>query len=233
MRYLHLLPLLVLACGGSERSPDPPLKPMYFAGPPPAGMHMGREIAQLAHHSGSDWYFRPEREAEERPDELFEALALRADQTLCDIGAGNGYHALRYAPRVERVFAVEIQPELLVELRRRAREAGIENIETVHGTIIDPMLEAASCDLILLVDTYHEFSEPTAMLDVMRKALRPGGRLAIVEFRAEDPDSNIHKHHKMERAQLLRELSEGGYALDTWYEGLPAQHLAIFSPASP
>lgn len=181
-------------------------------------------------HPGADWLERPEREAEERPDRAIAGLELRPADVVADIGAGTGYYALRIARAVPRgrVLAVDIQPEMLARLRARLREAGVRNVEPVLGTPGDPGLAPASVDLVLMVDVYHEFAAPCQMLTAIVRSLKPGGRVALLEYRAEDPTVPIRPSHKMSRAQVEREMAVAGLRLVKSVPGLPWQHLLIF-----
>ena len=131
-----------------------------------------------------------------------------------------------------KVLAVDIQPEMLHLLSERAREAHIENIETILGTATDPKLSAESVDLILVVDVYHELSHPEPMLKALRRALRPGGRIALVEFRLEDPNVPIKLLHKMSKKQILKEFPPNGFKLVEQFDKLPWQHLMFFERSS-
>jgi len=207
--------------------PEPQPEPL----PPPLSHYMGREIATTMHWSASDWLWRESREAEESSAQMLAALGVRAGQTVCDLGAGSGYHTLHLSRMVGaegRVLAVDIQAEMLALLSEKAREAGAENIELILGEVADPLLPAASCDLVLMVDVYHEISYPAEVLAKLKAALRPGGRVAFVEFRGEDPDVPIKKNHKMTAAQVREELEASGYRLDSTYDELPWQHLMMF-----
>jgi ubiquinone/menaquinone biosynthesis C-methylase UbiE len=147
------------------------------------------------------------------------------------MGCGNGYHALRLAKLVGvkgRVLAVDIQPQMLRMLQARAKAEKIENIEVILGLPHDPKLPKGKVDLILCVDVYHEFSHPEQMLQAMRDSLAPGGRVALVEFRAEDPKVPIRPLHKMSKEQILKELPPAGLKLVEQYDKLPWQHLMFF-----
>ena len=212
-----------------ELPPEPAAEPEPL--PPPSSHHMGREIATTMHWSGSDWLWRDSREAEESTQQMLQALEVQSGQTVCDLGAGSGYHALQLASMVGadgRVLAVDIQQEMLAMLRERAQEAGVTNIETILGGVADPLLPPASCDFILMVDVYHEISYPEQMLATLKPALRPGGRVVLAEFRAEDPEVRIKKNHKMSKSQVLRELEASGFRLERAYDELPQQHLLFF-----
>ncbi|VTS01820.1 class I SAM-dependent methyltransferase [Tuwongella immobilis] len=197
--------------------------------------YMGREIAQVMGHQGADWLDRPEREDEENPTVLHELLKIRPGDSVADIGAGSGYHTFRMAKFVGpkgKVYAVEIQPEMLAIIRKRAKESRLDNIELVLGTENNPKLPDNSQDLILLVDVYHEFAEPYEMTAAMVKALKPGGRIAFVEFRLEDPRVPIKLVHKMSERQVIREMSLFPEMKHKQTIGkLPWQHLVIFEKA--
>ena len=204
--------------------------------PPGRTHYMGRKIAHYMHHTGAEWLTRDSRDREENTALLMKQLDIKKGQTVADIGCGNGYFTLRMARRVGprgKVFASDIQVEMLRKLAGRAAKAEpkLENIQLVHGTVADPKLPANSCDLILLVDAYHEFSHPVHMLRNMRKALKPEGRLAIVEYRAEDPDVPIKRLHKMSRKQIMKELPPNGLKLAESFDKLPWQHLLFFKRA--
>jgi ubiquinone/menaquinone biosynthesis C-methylase UbiE len=180
---------------------------------------------------GAPWLVRPEREAEEAPDAALDAIGIAKGATVADIGAGVGYFTWRMATRVGtggKVYAVDIQPEMLAQLRRNMQQRKIANVEPVLGEIDDPKLPAAAVDLILLVDVYHEFSEPQKMLRHMREALKPDGRLVLLEYRGEDPAVPIRPEHKMTVAQVKAELEAEGFHLDRADESLPRQHILIF-----
>lgn len=199
--------------------------------PPPLKAYKGREIAQTMHYEGAPWLTRDSREREEDCSTLLQALHLKPGQIVCDMGCGNGFYSLQMAKLVGdtgEVIGVDIQPEMLHMLSERAKAAGIKNIKTVEGSPIDPRLPPASVDLILLVDVYHEFAYPEQMLSAMRKSLRPGGRLALAEFRREDKNVPIKLLHKMTKRQILKEFEPNGYQLVEEFDKLPWQHLMFF-----
>ena len=200
--------------------------------PPALTEYKGREIALTMHYTGAPWLTRESRDREEDCNKLIAQLRLKPGMTVCDMGCGNGFYALRVAKRLGpegKVLAVDIQPEMLTLLRERAAEAKVPNIKPILGTLIDPQLPEASCDLILCVDVYHEFSHPEHMLRAMRKALKPEGRLVLVEFRMEDPQVPIKLEHKMSKEQILKELPPNGYKLVREFDGLPWQHAMWFA----
>jgi ubiquinone/menaquinone biosynthesis C-methylase UbiE len=127
-----------------------------------------------------------------------------------------------------KVYAVDIQREMLGMLRQRARRAGLDNIVTIRGSLVDPRLPEGQLDLVLLVDVYHEFSHPEQMLAAIRKSLKPNGRVALAEFRAEDPNVPIKPLHKMSKEQILKEFPANGFKLAGQFDGLPWQHLMFF-----
>jgi ubiquinone/menaquinone biosynthesis C-methylase UbiE len=197
------------------------------------GVHpiSGRRYAGVMGVGGADWLVRPEREAEEHPDAALDAIGIARGSTAADIGAGAGYMTWRLAERVGpsgKVYANDIQPEMLALLRRNMEQRKIANVETVLGATDDPRLPADSVDLALLVDVYHEFSAPEAMLRRIREALRKDGRLVLLEYRAEDPSVPIRPEHKMTVAQAKQEVEPEGFRLDRVSEALPRQHILIF-----
>jgi ubiquinone/menaquinone biosynthesis C-methylase UbiE len=202
---------------------------------PPAATHfMGREIAQTMHYTGAPWLVRESRQREEDCRLLLEALAIKKGQRICDLGCGNGFYTLELARRVGPdgiVYAVDIQPEMLRMLARRAAEEGLANIRPILGTVIDPRLPKGEVDMILCVDVYHEFSHPEPMLARMRESLAAGGQLVLAEFRAEDPAVPIKPLHKMSKAQIRKELEPAGFRVAREFDRLPWQHLVFLEAA--
>jgi tRNA A58 N-methylase Trm61 len=195
----------------------------------------GRKIAGVMGMSGADWLVRPEREAEEQPEKALDALNLKPGMVVADIGAGVGYMSLRLAKRVGpsgRVYANDLQPEMLAKLRENAAKGKINNVVTVLGDVADPKLPPNTMDLVLLVDVYHEFSQPQQMLRKIRETLKPDGRLVLLEYRAEDPNVPIVAEHKMTVAQVKTELEAEGFVLQPVIETLPRQHILILRKAS-
>jgi ubiquinone/menaquinone biosynthesis C-methylase UbiE len=199
--------------------------------PPALKGYKGREIAVTMHYSGATWLTRESREREEECSTLLKALNVQPGMTVCDLGCGNGFYTLELAKMVGEkgvVYGVDIQQEMLHLLDERAKGMGITNVKPVHGGLTDPKLPAASQDLILLVDVYHEFSHPEHMLQAMRKALKPNGRIALVEFRLEDPKVPIKLLHKMSKKQILKEYVPNGFKLVEQFDKLPWQHVMFF-----
>lgn len=199
--------------------------------PPARDRYMGRRIAPTMGYAHAGWLIRSERQQEEDTQQALDNLGLKPGMTVCDLGCGNGYYSLEIAGRIlpgGRVLAVDIQQEMLHLLQLRAQEAKIDNIETILGGVADPQLPEGSVDLLLLVDVYHEFSHPQQMLAAIRESLAPEGRVALVEFRAEDPRVPILPLHKMSKRQILREFKANGFKLVEEYDQLPWQHLMFF-----
>jgi ubiquinone/menaquinone biosynthesis C-methylase UbiE len=191
---------------------------------------MGREIAHVMGHQAADWLERPERVAEEKPDDLVNLLDLKPGMHVADIGAGTGYISWRMAKKVGpegRVYAVEIQQEMLDLLAKKMPERGVNNVEGVLGTIQHVNLQPNSIDLAIMVDVYHEFSHPLEMLKSIVSALKPGGRIAFVEYRAEDVEIPIKRVHKMTEQQVKREAELAGLVHDKTITTLPRQHLIL------
>ncbi len=202
--------------------------------PPPLTHYMGREIAQTMHYTGAPWLIRETREKEESTQRFLQELKVEKGWTLCDLGCGNGYYSLPLARMVGsegKVIGVDIQPEMLEMLERRAAERGIQNIETLQGTFVDPRVDPNTIDLLILVDVYHEFSHPEQMLEKIRESLKPDGQVALLEFRAEDPDVPIKPEHKMSKDQIMKEYTANGFKLVREFDELPWQHLMFFKRA--
>lgn len=199
--------------------------------PQPLKVYKGRRIAQTMHYTGAEWLTRDNREQEERCSLMLANLGVKRGMTICDMGCGNGFYAVQLAKMVGeggKVYGVDIQPEMLTFLQQRAAAENVTNIEPILGTLTDPKLPKGKMDLILLVDVYHEFSNPEPMLAAMREALAPEGVCALVEFRAEDPNVPIKPEHKMTKAQIMKEWPANGFKLVKEFEGLPWQHLMFF-----
>ncbi|MBC7920379.1 MAG: class I SAM-dependent methyltransferase [Ferruginibacter sp.] len=192
--------------------------------------YLGREIAQVMGHLGAEWLERPERTQEERTDLLVEALELQPTDVVADIGAGTGYFSFRIAEAVPKgqVLAVDIQPEMIALLNENKRKSRVANVKAILGTITNPKLPAEGVDLVLFVDAYHEFSHPMEMMREIAAALKPGGRVALVEYRAEDPNVPIKALHKMSENQATKEMRLAGLRLVQNKDRLPWQHLMLF-----
>jgi SAM-dependent methyltransferase len=192
----------------------------------------GRRIAGVMGPGGADWLDRREREAEENLEGALNAIDIKPGMTVAEVGAGTGYVALRMAKRVGpdgRVYANDLQPEMLDKLRQNAAKAGLANVQTVLGGETDPKLPAGRMDLIILVDVYHEFSQPQKMLQGIRAALKPDGRLVLLEYRKEDPNIPIRPEHKMSVAEAKTEVEAEGFHMNSPIETLPRQHILVFT----
>jgi SAM-dependent methyltransferase len=226
---------LLLLSFSTRPAESPPSSPYEFrALHDPNGIgkfYFGREIAHVMGHEGADWLERPERVKEEEPDKMVDLLKLKPGDAAADIGAGTGFITWRLAKKVGptgKVYAVEIQQEMLDLLVPKMKERGLENVIPTLGTITDPKLPDASLDLVLMVDVYHEFSHPHEMMQAIARSLKPGGRVAFVEFRAEDPNVPIKAVHKMTEAQVKKEMQGTGLLWDQTASELPWQHLITF-----
>ena len=198
------------------------------------GVHpvSGRRFANVMGWQGADWLERSEREVEEEPDKALDALGSLAGLTVADVGAGSGYFTVRLASRVGpggRVFANDLQSEMLKMLTARLARERVTNVTLVQGAVDDPKLPSSSVDLAIMVDVYHEFSEPQEMLRGLRAALKPGGRLVLLEYRKEDPQVPIRFEHKMSVAEARLELEAEGFLFSRLDDRLPRQHILIFS----
>lgn len=194
--------------------------------------YMGREIAHVMGHQAADWLERPEREQEENTQLLIESLKFKPGEQVADIGAGTGYLTRRIAKKISpggRVFAVEIQQEMLDVLTNRLAGIGITNVVPVLGTITDPKLPTNALDTIIMADVYHEFDHPFEMTAAMCRALKPGGRMVFVEFRAEDEKVPIKRVHKMSEAQVKKEMTPHPLVWKETIGVLPWQHVIVFT----
>ncbi len=202
--------------------------------PPALTEYMGRQIAQTMHWKGAEWLIRRVREEEEGPGKMRDQLQVKPGMAVCDMGCGNGYHTLPLAEMVGekgKVFAVDVQPQMIEMLKANIAAKGIKNIEPINGLYHDPKLPPNSCDMILLVDVYHEFSHPVQMLTSMHTALKTDGQIVLVEFRAEDDTVPIKPEHKMSKEQINKEMNANGFKLVREFDGLPWQHLMFFGKA--
>jgi ubiquinone/menaquinone biosynthesis C-methylase UbiE len=198
---------------------------------PPDGVYMGRRIADVMSWEGAEWLFRETRVEEEQPEAMLDALKIAPGATVADVGAGAGYHTIRLARRVGAkgvVYGTDVQVEMLKMLRENARMEGVSNIKPVRASQASTGLPDGSIDLILMVDVYHECSDPEMILQGLRRALKPKGRLVLVEFRGEDPEVPIKPEHKMTLAQARREIEPQKFRFVESLEFLPWQHVIIF-----
>lgn len=225
---LLLVPALALPGARAE-------EPRYASVPAsPDGIgkvYLGREIARVMGFRAADWLERPERAEEERTDRVLDALELAPGMTVADIGAGSGYYSWRMAERVGprgTVYAVDVQPEMIALLKRQMKDRGAANVKAILGTATDPRLPPRSLDLALMVDVYHELEYPYEMLAAITRALKPGGRVVFVEFKANDPDVPIKPLHTMTEAQVRKEAAAHPLAWQKTISDLPLQRVIVF-----
>ena len=192
--------------------------------------YMGREIAYVMGFQGIDWLERSEREKEENVSTLINNMKIKPEDTIADIGAGSGYHVFRMAPLAKNglVYAVDIQVEMLKAIQKTKKLKKVANVETVLGNEKSINLPEHSVDKILMVDVYHEFNFPAEMIASIKKALKPNGRLFLIEYRGEDPNVPIKKIHKMSEKQAVMEMKAAGFKLEQNVNNLPWQHCMIF-----
>lgn len=233
MRLQRLLAaILLLAAPAYAAAPD--TNGYANIGPTLDGIgksYMGREIAYVMGHEAADWLDRPERNKEEGADRLVPLLGLKPTDAVADIGAGSGYFSFRLSTAVPRgyVYAIDIQKEMLDMIEARKTKTSGANIVTLLGGVADPRLKPNAIDLILLVDAYHEFSYPREMGLAMARALKPGGRIALVEYRGEDPKVPIRDTHRMTQEQAKKEMAAVGLVWQRTDDSLPWQHLMFFA----
>ncbi len=192
--------------------------------------YMGRQIAYVMSHYGIGWLERPEREIEENSSLLIQNLKLKQGMNIADIGAGSGYYSKLISKQIGKgkVYAVDVEPEMIAFLDTRIKKEKLNNVVTVLGTETSVSLTESSIDMMLLVDVYHEFSFPYEMGLSMHKALKADGKLVLAEFRAEDPMVPIKEIHKMSEKQSVKELKAAGFRLEKNISNLPWQHCMIF-----
>ena len=201
------------------------------------GVHpvSGRVYAQTMGVQGASWLERGEREREEDPDLAIRLLKIQKGSTVADVGAGSGYITLKLARAVGpmgKVYANDVQPGMLDLLQKNVAKAKVANVVPILGGMDDPKLPADSIDLAIMFDVYHEFSQPQTMLQHLRDALKPTGRLVLLEYRAEDPNVPIRPEHKMTKAQVKQEVEHEGFKQSRVFDDLPWQHLFIFTKSS-
>ena len=192
--------------------------------------YMGREIASVMGFEGMEWLERPERESEENVSTLIKNMSIVSEDIVADIGAGTGYHTFRMALKAPKgfIYAIDIQEEMLSEISSRINNGYLKNIAPILGTETNINLIENSVDKILLVDVYHEFKYPYEMMESIKKALRPNGKIFIIEYRGEDPRVPIKKIHKMTEKQVVKEMKAIGLKLEVNMDNLPWQHCLIF-----
>ncbi len=225
----------IVATPSASAAPPAPVREARGPSPEPPrdGVYMGRRIAAPMSHLGAGWLERASRESEQKPEHVLDVIGVRRGQTVCDFGAGSGYFTVRLARRVGpegRVFAVDVQPEMLALLRKKLDGEKITNVTPLLAKPSEPSLPRASVDLVLMVDVYHELERPDLTMAQLRAALTPGGRVVWVEYRAEDPGVQIKPEHKTTLAQLRREALASGYSVEVVDESLPQQRIVVLAP---
>jgi ubiquinone/menaquinone biosynthesis C-methylase UbiE len=191
-------------------------------------IYMGREISQVMGHQGADWLERSDRNTEEQPQQLVDALELQSNDVVAEIGAGTGYISRLLAEKVPQgqVLAVDIQPEMIVLLNKRFSKT--TNIKAVLGQEKASGLTANSINLAVMIDAYHEFNYPREMIESLITALKPSGRIILAEYRGEDPLVFIKPHHKTTEKQIKKEMAALGLKWEKTLNTLPQQHLIFF-----
>jgi ubiquinone/menaquinone biosynthesis C-methylase UbiE len=200
----------------------------------PPGIYLGRRLAEPMSYRGADWLDRPNRDAVQRPEHVLDVLGVHEGETVADVGCGSGYFTVHLAKRVGprgRVFATDLQQEMLDLLAKKLVAQKLANVTPERTTVDDAKLPDGAVDLALLVDVYHELPEPDVTLAQIKRSLSAEGRLALVEYRAEDPELAIKPEHKTTLAQLQRELSANGWTLVVSDESLPEQRIVVFRPS--
>jgi len=201
------------------------------------GVHplSGRRYAQTMGVEGAEWLDRAERDQEEEPDRAINVLKLEKGATVADIGAGSGYMTEKLSKKVGptgKVYATDIQPGMIDLLNKRIAKRKLANVTPVLSTQDDPRLPVEALDLVIMVDVYHELSQPQLMLRHIKASLKPGGRLVLVEYRKEDPNIPIRPEHKMSVAEAKLEVEAEGFSLTQTNEDLPRQHVLVFKKTS-
>jgi protein-L-isoaspartate O-methyltransferase len=192
----------------------------------------GRVIAPTMGVEGARWLDRPERESEEAPAKAIAALRIAPGSVVADVGAGSGYYTVLLANAVGpagRVVATDLQPAMLDLIREKVDRQRLTNVTTIQGRADDPNLPPATFDLILMVDVYHELASPQPFVRKLREALRPDGRLVLIEFRLEDPRVPIREVHKMSVSQVRQELAADGFRIERVLDVLPWQHIVVLA----
>ncbi|GAB3204324.1 ubiquinone/menaquinone biosynthesis C-methylase UbiE [Pontibacter aydingkolensis] len=233
-----LFPLLMVlwlsTCTSCHAQKEKNIDKVYATkAPGPGGtgkVYMGREIARVIGTGGGNWLERSTRQEDENSLLAIDNMMLKPQSVVADIGAGTGFYTFRVAERVPqgKVYAVELQDAFIATLKERKQELGLNNVEVVKGGTQSINVPDATLDLAFMVDVYHELEYPQEMLQAIHKALKPGGKLVLLEYRAEDPKVAIRELHKMSAAQVKKELEANGFKLHKQVDALPIQHFLMF-----
>jgi len=228
--FITILALCFFQCKGQNNNTDDNYTFQEGSFDGIGKFYKGREIAHVMGYQGINWLERPEREKEENTSKLIKNMNIAPGDTIADIGAGSGYHVFKMLPlaREGLIYAVDIQPEMLKEIRDRKKKKGVDQIKVVKGSAQSVNLPENSVDKILMVDVYHEFSFPVEMLTSMRKALREDGKIYLIEYRGEDSTVPIKKLHKMTEIQAVKEFKANGFKFQENIDNLPWQHCMVF-----
>lgn len=219
---------IALACACSSSTPAPSDKPVVDN----RATHEGRPIADTCSYLGAEWLDRADREAREQPEKVLDWINVKPGSTVADVGAGTGYFTVRLSKRVGdkgEVLATELQPEMLRLLDHRVSAAKLTNVRLIRSTEQQAKLPERCCDLVLMVDVYHELTDPRGVMAGVRRALQPSGRLVLVEYKGEDPKIAIKPEHKMTLVQIRKEIEALGFIYFHSFEDLPDQRVVIFT----
>lgn len=234
IKRAFVFPFLLIVLTACSQSKKPQQNDVYThktADPDGTGkVYFGREIATVMGAAGADWLERYNRQQEENTNLAISKMPLSSNTVVADIGAGTGYYTFRVAKRVPqgKVYAVDVQDEFIAYLNQKKKETGQQNVQVIKGTATSPNLPESAVDLAFMVDVYHELLFPHEVLQALRKALKPGGKLLLLEYRAEDPAIEIKELHKMSVAQVNKELAANGFKLVDRKEFLPIQHFLLY-----
>ena len=174
----------------------------------------------------------PDRDAWQRPDQIMDALQIGENSVVADLGAGGGWFTVRLARRAigpnGKVYAEDIQPQMIESIQRRSIREGLRNVQTVLGTAVDPKLPAGSLDAVLIVDTYHEMEQPVALLRNVAKALKPGGVIGIVNFKKDGGGPGPDMEERVDAEKVIADARAAGLELRKRENFLRYQYLLTF-----
>lgn len=231
--FLFFLPVFAGCRAQQNHSAQAEGTPYTYQSPSQNGTgkyYLGREISHVMGHLAASWLERPEREREENVSQAIKNMGIQPDEHIADIGAGSGYYTFKMAREVPegKVYAVDLQPEMLSIMSQKISQEGISNVALVQGSETSPQLGENSVDLVIMVDVYHELSHPQEVMQEIVRALKPDGRFVLLEYRMEDPQVPIKLLHKMSEKQAVLEMKSVGLRLRENTANLPWQHCMIF-----